>query len=340
MTEFSSFMPTAAIMPTNVWQRFRLVAMRTIYFGVGAILLMLAVLAAMDKAWWQALVLLLVGGAFVVTWWRYQQHLAPQWINFVFVCALGALVSFSMKSAGMMAVYWMYPVLAMVFFMFDKTIFILVIMLVYALFAAAMYQFLPFDYAWRIGLSMLVLIAVGATFLVMMLNMQRNLIKATTSDPLTGFYKREYLDELLQHHLQQAEQRQRSLCLMLIDLDAFKAVNDKFGYMFGDAVLQDTARRIRACCRPDDIFIRGNGAEFIVIFPNASLREAAQYSGCVLDNLRHEPFAIKSMMARVTASAGVTQWRPGESWEQLLEKADDAMDTAKSQGRDRLRIAQ
>lgn len=324
----------------NLWQQFRLVAMRSIYFGVGLVILGLAVFQLVNSEWLAAGALTCVALAFILTGVVYRNELAPQWINFLFICALGTLVSVSMKSSGMMGVYWMYPVLAMVFFMFDKTIFVLVIMLIYALFAAVMYKFLPFEYAWRIGLSMLVLIGVGAVFLLMMSYMQRNLSKLYATDPLTGFYRRDYVNDMLQTALLRAEQRNEPVSLMMLDLDSFKNVNDKFGYMFGDEVLKETAARIKRFCGPHHIALRSGGAEFLVIFPNMAIKEAAELAGEVLDGLRHEPFAIKSMSTTVTASAGVAQWRAKQSWGEWLERVDMAKDKAKSQGRNRLRIAQ
>lgn len=324
----------------NLWQQFRQIAMRTIYFGVGLVVLVLAGVLVAQARWLEAGALACVALAFILTGVIYRNELAPQWINFLFICALGILVSVSMKSSGMMGVYWTYPVLAMVFFMFDKTIFVLVIMLIYALFAAAMYKFLPFEYAWRIGLSMLVLISVGAVFLLMMSYMQRNISKLYATDPLTGFYRRDYVTDMLQQALERAKHTHQPVSAMMIDLDSFRSINDKFGYMFGDAVLKETAQRILRSCRPHDITLRSGGAEFLIIFPNTSLKEAAELAGQVLDGLRHEPFAIKSMMTTITASAGVAQWRMGQSWGDWLEKVDAAKDKAKSQGRNRLRIAQ
>jgi diguanylate cyclase (GGDEF)-like protein len=329
-----------AILPINLWQQFRLLAMRTIYFGVGAIMLMLAVMKVVDGDWGYGLVLSGVGFGFLATWFIYKEELAPQWINFILVCALGTMVSVSIKSAGMAGVYWMYPVLAMVFFMFDRIIFLLAIMLIYALFAAAMYKFLPFDYAWRIGLSMLVLIGVGAVFLPMMSRMQRNILKISTSDPLTSFYKRDFTGELLQREIEKAREAQHPLSVMLLDIDSFKGVNDRFGYMFGDEILRETARRIESYVREQDILIRSNGAEFLVLFPNTSAPMAAELAQAILEQLRHEPYTVKSMLTRITASAGIAQWQPDQTWGELLEQADDAMYQAKSEGRDGLRIAQ
>ncbi len=324
----------------SLWQQFRLHAMRLIYFGVGLVLVGMAVFYFIDQKLIGGAALLLTGLAFLVAGYIYRNKLAPQWLNFVFICALGVLVSISMRQTGVLGVYWMYPVLAMVFFMFDKAIFVLVIMLVYALFAAVTYWFLPFDYAWRIALSMLVLIGVGAIFLLLMARLQRNLDQATATDTLTGCYNRDYLSELLQQAITKAIRRKQPLSVMVLDLDSFQSVNDKYGYMFGDRVLQETVSRIRSSVGNEATIIRSRGAEFTVLLEATSLKEAADIGSEVLNRIRHEPFSVKTMMTTVTASAGVAEHKPGQSWDDVVEAADAAMGKAKAQGRNRLKIAQ
>ncbi|RUO42078.1 hypothetical protein CWE22_08010 [Pseudidiomarina aestuarii] len=323
----------------NLWQHFRLLAMRIIYIGVGLVLLAFSVVSILQSAWLNSGALALVGAAFLLVGVVYRHELAPQWINFLFICALGTLVSISMKSSGILGVYWMYPVLAMVFFMFDKAIFVLVIMLIYAAFAFVTYKFLPFEYAWRIAISMLVLIGVGATFLVLMARMQKNLSRISATDALTGFYKRDQVTDILQQQIAVAQKHKTPLSLVILDLDAFKSVNDKYGYMVGDQVLQETAQRVKRIARPQDILVRSNGAALMVIFPNTPLKLAAELTSGMLDVMRNEPFAIKSLMMTITASAGVAQWQVGQSWGQWLEQADSAMDRAKSGGRNRMKVA-
>ncbi|WP_127347279.1 GGDEF domain-containing protein [Pseudidiomarina mangrovi] len=324
----------------NLWQHFRLLAMRMIYFGVALVLLLITVLKGFEHKWLHSSAVLLVALGFFAIGILYRQRLAPQWINFICIVSLGVLASLAMKSSGIAGVYWMYPILAMVFFMFDKAIFVLVIMLIYAAFAAVMYQFLPFEYAWQIAISMLVLIGVGTVFLVMMAGMQRNLIQANATDTLTGCYHRDYLEQILRQQITKNERLERPLSVIQLDLDGFKLVNDKYGYMFGDRVLQETAARIKRVVRATDIIVRSNGAQFSIIMPDTPLKLAVEIGSDVLNRIRHEPFMVKTMMTTVTASAGIAQHKTGKNWQDLIEAVDTAMDRAKSQGRNRLKVAQ
>ncbi|MEA3588566.1 GGDEF domain-containing protein [Pseudidiomarina sp. 1APP75-27a] len=324
----------------DLWQHFRLLAMRTIYFGSGIVIAGAAIYSAVQGNWPAGAALFFVALGFVLIGYLYRNELAPQWINFLVICCLGTLVSVSMKSAGILGVYWMYPILAMVFFMFDKTIFVLVIMLIYALFAAVIYQVLPFDYAWRVALSMLVLIGVGAAFLVMMASMQRKLYSAAATDSLTGCIKREYLSEMVQHAVDKASRTKHPVSLVQIDMDSFQSVNDRYGYLFGDKVLEEVARRIRSVARPTDTVIRSSGAEFVVIFPNTDRKEAADLATHMLDRIRHDPFSVKSLTVTITASGGLAEYGQGQHWGEWLGAADSALYQAKSQGRNRLKVAQ
>ncbi|CAB0150802.1 putative diguanylate cyclase AdrA [Pseudidiomarina piscicola] len=337
MNQFSASQVSGSF---DLWQHFRLLAMRAIYFGSGVVIAGTAIYTAAQSNWAAAAALLCVALGFALIGYLYRNELAPQWINFLVICCLGTLVSVSMKSAGILGVYWMYPILAMVFFMFDKTIFVLVIMLIYALFAAVIYQVLPFDYAWRVAISMLVLIGVGAAFLIMMASMQRRLFSAAATDSLTGCIKREYLSEMAQQALTKAERAKQPVSLVQIDMDSFQTVNDRYGYLFGDKVLEEAAKRIRSVARATDTVIRSNGAEFVVIFPNTTGKDAAELATAMLDRIRHDPFAVKSLTVTVTASGGLAEFKPGHHWGEWLGAADSALYQAKSQGRNRLKLAQ
>jgi diguanylate cyclase (GGDEF)-like protein len=324
----------------NLWQHFRLLAMRMIYFGAALVLLLIAILKGFEQKWLHSLSVFTVAIGFLLVGVVFRKQLAPQWINFVCIVALGVLASLAVKSGGIAGVYWVYPILAMVFFMFDRAIFVLVIMLIYAVFAAVTYRFLPFEYAWQIAVSMLVLIGVGTVFLVMMAGMQRNLIQANATDTLTGCYHRDYLEQIVKQQISKAEKLDRPLSIIQLDLDSFRLVNDKYGYLFGDRVLQETAARIRRLIRDTDIIVRSNGGQFSIVMPDTPLKLAVEMGSDILNRIRHEPYMVKTMMTTIAASAGIAQHKTGNNWQDLVEAVDTAMDRAKKQGRNRLKVAQ
>lgn len=334
---FATYLPELA--PHNMWQQFRLMAMRAIYAGTSIVLWAVAVMEFGSLTPIALTIIVGVGVAFAVAGYRYRNALAPEWVNFVLLCLLGLITSYSIQANPTDGVYWMFPVLGMVFFMFDRIIFLLVIMLIYALFAWACYAFLPFDYALRLALSMLILIAVGTVFLLMMMRMQKMLSKVSVTDQLTRVYSRDHLETVLQEHITKALKLKKPVSLVTIDLDNFKQVNDRFGYMLGDEVIRETAERLQRLVEGTDLIVRSNGAAFTIVLPDTSLNQAGDVAEKILKEIRSEPFSVKSMVMAITASAGVAQWREQQSWGDWMEAADSAMDAAKRQGRNRAKLA-
>lgn len=329
----------AQMSPNTMWQEFRLLAMRTIYAGVSIVLLFIFVLYFKELALVELLFLSAAIIGFMVAGLRYRQQLAPEWINFMLLAVVGLITAYAIRADAASGVYWMYPVLAMVFFMFDRAIFVLVIMLIYALFAYVCYTILPFDYALRLGVSMLVLIGVGSMFLVMMLKMQSSLSYLTKTDQLTGAYQREYLTDFMLQQIERSSRDSKAVSLIKLDVDKFRDINDRFGYMLGEEVIRETANRLRRVLRGQDMIIRDKGAAFTIILPDTNLNQAAAAVERILAEIRSEPFKVKSMLVTVTASAGVAQWHKGYDWGKWLELAEDAMDLAKRGGRNRAKLA-
>ena len=129
------------------------------------------------------------------------------------------------------------------------------------------------------------------------------------------------------------------LSLLLFDLDHFKRINDVHGHHSGDAVLCEVVRRAAAVLRASDAFARWGGEEFIVLLPETALAAALHVGEKVLDTVRRTPVAVAGAALAVTCSAGVVEWRPGETLEAMLRRADDALYRAKNRGRDRIEQA-
>ncbi|MDR3468395.1 MAG: GGDEF domain-containing protein [Xanthobacteraceae bacterium] len=161
------------------------------------------------------------------------------------------------------------------------------------------------------------------------------------TDPLTGLLNRRALDNAIKSGADQFSGFDGAMGLILLDLDHFKAVNDVHGHPAGDAVLQETARRIRQCVRKSDMAARFGGEEFAIVVaqPNIGLMEtiAEKVRAAMADS----PIAIdKDTAITVTASLGVALGRGGEEgWAQTLSSADQALYRAKDEGRNRVVVA-
>lgn len=160
-------------------------------------------------------------------------------------------------------------------------------------------------------------------------------------DPLTHIWNRAGLMEILRKEWAQATRLDEPVVVAMVDLDHFKKVNDVYGHPAGDLVLQSVARRITSVLRVEDTVGRMGGEEFLVVLPRCRGEEMFQ----VLDRMRKLvealPVATEKGDISFTLSCGAILARPsrGMSIEQAIERADEALYTAKQNGRNRIELA-
>ena len=152
-------------------------------------------------------------------------------------------------------------------------------------------------------------------------------------DALTGLHNRRYFHETLAREVSRAQRYNRSLALIVFDLDDFKAINDRIGHLAGDAVLADAAERVRDSVRSADIACRVGGDEFAVILPESTLADADQLYRRIHQSVSSRPI---SQEGRLFLSAGVTDLRPEDDAVAFFERADDALYRAKEAGKGRM----
>jgi diguanylate cyclase (GGDEF)-like protein len=159
-------------------------------------------------------------------------------------------------------------------------------------------------------------------------------------DTLTGLPNRAIFSDRLRKAVASAKTGRHQMAVMFVDLDHFKAVNDKLGHEAGDELLRIVANRIASCVRSDDIVARIGGDEFTVILPMVSDgSDAANLAQRIIQTLAR-PIALKAGEAQVGASIGIAMLASHEADtpEELLRKADIAMYLAKENGRNNFRI--
>ena len=157
-----------------------------------------------------------------------------------------------------------------------------------------------------------------------------------TTDALTGLHNRQVFDITLSQALERARRTKNKLSLILIDLDRFKATNDRFGHLNGDKVLQKAALLLRGSVRKSDTLARWGGEEFTVLMENCGEAEAVKAA----EELRRRiaQLAIDNQPdIRTTASFGVAEFAVGEETASpLVARADTALYRAKELGRNRV----
>ncbi|MFY2559516.1 diguanylate cyclase [Corallococcus terminator] len=161
--------------------------------------------------------------------------------------------------------------------------------------------------------------------------------RLTTMDGLTQIYNRRYFDEQLDREISRSRRYERVLSLVLVDIDHFKKVNDKFGHLAGDSVLKQLASTVRTRIRREDVFARYGGEEFAILLPEVALVGARQLSEKVRRLVEKQRFEFDRQSIPVTISLGVAMLEPNHREPgDLVRAADEKLFEAKTGGRNRV----
>ena len=154
-------------------------------------------------------------------------------------------------------------------------------------------------------------------------------------DVMTGTFNRGHVQELLRQEVARFTRYRQPMCVLLLDIDHFKQVNDRYGHALGDVVLREMSVAALAVLREGDIYGRWGGEEFIAVLPNIGLPGALEAA----ERLRTDiaalqiPIAAQGASISITVSIGVSEVQDGESAEDLVARADAALYQAKASGR-------
>jgi diguanylate cyclase (GGDEF)-like protein len=155
-------------------------------------------------------------------------------------------------------------------------------------------------------------------------------------DPLTGLYNRRYLEESLNRELHRANRTGRNVSLVMLDLDHFKHFNDTFGHQVGDILLKEIAGVIKNRVRAGDLACRYGGEEFSLILAEVGTEGAHKCVEGVREAIKHLSLHNRGQtLGTVTVSAGIAAYPThGDTSEDLIHAADEALYQAKKAGRD------
>lgn len=162
-----------------------------------------------------------------------------------------------------------------------------------------------------------------------LMQLNENLETISTSDALTGLYNRRVYDKVMDTCLNNFAHSAQGFALIIMDIDFFKSINDKYGHEMGDSVLKAVALQLKLNLREGDTLARIGGEEFAILLPAATLAEAK----AVAERHRKSIEELATIPFQVTASFGVAQVQPGDTKLTLYQRADSALYQAKSKGR-------
>jgi two-component system cell cycle response regulator len=167
---------------------------------------------------------------------------------------------------------------------------------------------------------------------------EAELAELAVTDAATGLYNRRHFFEALRSEFGRAERYRHPLSLVMVDIDNFKAVNDRLGHQAGDRVLKEVADALRANLRVSDVVCRYGGEEFAIILPETGTGQALH----VCERTRHRTGSVSTGgEATVTVSQGIATYPATGivTADDLLRRADAAMYEAKRRGRDQIAVA-
>jgi diguanylate cyclase (GGDEF)-like protein len=153
--------------------------------------------------------------------------------------------------------------------------------------------------------------------------------KLAALDQLTGLYNRRSGEQRLAEEISRAVRHERPLTILLMDLDGLKQINDKLGHAAGDLVLKGFSDRLRKAIRGSDLAVRLGGDEFMVLLPECRADEVKH----VLNRLDGLEVEYESTRVPCRFSRGWTDYKPGESAEELLRRGDEALYADKRAGK-------
>lgn len=155
-------------------------------------------------------------------------------------------------------------------------------------------------------------------------------------DGLTGVYGRRKLDAKIQQETVRARTFKTSYCLMILDIDHFKRLNDTYGHQFGDLVLRRLGEILRTCVYETDFVARYGGEEFAILLPRAEPAGVLRKAESIRAAVASEVFVQALDRVRLTVSIGISHFpRDGRTAEEIVAKADQALYQAKALGRNR-----
>lgn len=169
---------------------------------------------------------------------------------------------------------------------------------------------------------------------------QKRLEDLATTDKLTGLANRQLLDVMLDQNLKSMKRRGGPLSMVICDIDRFKTVNDSFGHLVGDVVLQNIATIARRHVRESDFLCRWGGEEFLIVLPDCDIEQARRLAERIRESVEAASADGGGREVAVTVSLGIAEIGDNETANELLKRTDAALFAAKQAGRNRVMAAE
>jgi diguanylate cyclase (GGDEF)-like protein len=184
------------------------------------------------------------------------------------------------------------------------------------------------------------LTGLGCLLLTKQAELESNLRDVADTDPLTGVASRRHLFNMLELRVKEATRYRLDLSVLILDLDKFKSINDHYGHLAGDMVLQQVAAKCAELLRASDLIGRYGGEEFVIVCPDTDALHAANLAERIRSCVEKISLPCLAAERRITVSIGISSWVFSmDSLTELLESADSALYQAKKTGRNKIVVS-
>lgn len=295
-----------------------------------------AVIRWMSGDWLVAVIDTIIVTGFVVlgTYIYRTKRVRAASIAIAILCAGGAIVTVYVR--GPQQIYWSFPALMAAFYLLKPREAVVLTVSMAAVLIPRLIQDVDTFEAGTIIIAIFVTMSFAFAFSVVTNRQQNKLVNLATKDPLTGAGNRRALLAKLTEVIASFDRSKSPSSLVLLDIDHFKAVNDKYGHATGDQILQRIAQILELRIRLNDTLYRIGGEEFVVVVDGQGIERASRLA----DQLRTLIEANELLPEQtVTVSLGVAELQTGESHESWVRRADEALYRAKRAGRNTFRLA-
>jgi diguanylate cyclase (GGDEF)-like protein len=244
-----------------------------------------------------------------------------------------ASIVISISTQGIYGLLWSYPALLFFYFALPKRLANLCTSLLLLTASVMCYEKLGIGATTRFVTSMIAMMVAMNIILEVLTSLQRQLQQQTIRDPLTGAYNCRHMEVCVASAVDHKYRHGAAVSLLMLDVDYFKRINDELGHEFGDGVLEELVKLIEARIRKLDLLFRSGGEEFILLLADTNVEQAT----IVAEQLRVEiEKAILIPHRTVTVSIGVAELQNTQSREDWLRNVDEAMYSAKRNGRNQV----
>jgi diguanylate cyclase (GGDEF)-like protein len=196
----------------------------------------------------------------------------------------------------------------------------------------------PPDMTGRATNRVLAVVVIFATAIAMskLAEFERKLLIEAMTDPLTGLLNRRHFIELSTREETRSRRHGLAFSVLMLDIDHFKRINDTYGHPVGDQAIKALARLCGQGLRPHDILARYGGEEFVLTLPQTEQEGAQVVAERIRQMVEQHELTTEQGAIRFTVSIGVSTYRKGKNFEQVVERADQALYRAKQDGRNRV----